>query len=323
MANGFSTVGTQDINVLISAINQRLNAEMPKMDLAYKNIAMVDSTSNAKLQHYPIHIASFNFNKKLAYENQEYSKPVVQDIVVPGVDYRTPLEMMSLGAFDDPYGIIKRQAGDFVRILSRVFDRELAKLINSNGLAYDGAAFFGLHNSNPAVPGRPNYTNLLTNTAPNKAGVMAAIKQLQSIVGPDGNLLNPDLNYRDITFVVPSVVQKISLSEVINAGLTAESVGAAAGGSTETRLAGYGNIVVMPELVDTSVPGSDRRWYAIASGFKDSRPAFIVRDYQMPQLRFVAPNDYLDHQRMAQAIYGQAAGGAGFGIPGYAIRCDY
>lgn len=322
MANAFATVGTQDVNVLISQINQRLNTEMPKMGSVYKEIALTDSTSSAKFQHYPIHITSFNFNQVLAFESAEYVKPTVIDIVVPGVDYKTPLEMQSLGAFDDPYSIIKRQAPDFIRVLSRVFDRELAKLINSNGLAYNGQAFFGVHNSNPTITGAPNNVNVL-NAAPNKAGVLAALKQLQTMIGYDGKLLLPDLDYRDITFVVPSIREKISLSEVIHAGLTAEAVGATSGGSTDTRLAGYGNIVVMPELIDTRVAGSDRRWYAIASGMKNSLPALIVRDYKMPQLRVVAPNQWLDHQRLAQAFYGEAAGGAGFGVPTTMVRCDF
>lgn len=322
MANAFATVGTQDVNVLISQINQRLNTEMPKMGSVYREIALTDSTSSAKFQHYPIHITSFNFNQVLAFESAEYVKPTVIDIVVPGVDYKTPLEMQSLGAFDDPYSIIKRQAPDFIRVLSRVFDRELAKLINSNGLAYDGQVFFGVHNSNPTITGAPNNVNVL-NAAPNKAGVLAALKQLQTMIGYDGKLLLPDLDYRDITFVVPSIREKISLSEVIHAGLTAEAVGATSGGSTDTRLAGYGNIVVMPELIDTRVAGSDRRWYAIASGMKNSLPALIVRDYKMPQLRVVAPNQWLDHQRLAQAFYGEAAGGAGFGVPTTMVRCDF
>lgn len=322
MANAFATVGTQDVNVLISQINQRLNTEMPKMGSVYKDIALTDSTSSTKFQHYPIHITSFNFNQVLAFEDAQYTKPTVIDIVVPGVDFKTPLEMQSLGAFDDPYGIIKRQAPDFIRVLSRVFDRELAKLINSNGLAYDGQAFFGVHNSNPTITGAPNNVNVL-NAAPNKAGVLAALKQLQTMIGYDGKLLLPDLDYRDITFVVPSIREKIALSEVVHAGLTAEAVGATSGGSTETRLAGYGNIVIMPELIDTRVAGSDRRWYAIASGMKNSLPALIVRDYKMPQLRFVAPNQWLEHQRLAQAFYGEAGGGAGFGIPTTMVRCDF
>ena len=323
MANAFATVGTQDVNVLISQINQRLNTEMPKMGSVYKEIAFTDSTSNAKFQHYPIHITSFNFNQVLAFESAEYVKPAVIDIVVPGVDYKTPLEMQSLGAFDDPYNIIKRQAPDFIRVLSRVFDRELAKLINSNGLAYDGQPFFGVHSSNPSNPGAPNNNNIVPNAGANKNGVLQAILRLQSMIGYDGKLLMPDLNYQDITFVVPSIKEKIGISEVIHAGLTAEAVGATSGGSTDTRLAGYGNIVVMPELIDTKVAGSDRRWYAIASGMKNSLPALIVRDFKFPQLRFVAPNQWLDHQRLAQAFYGEAAGGVGFALPTTIVRCDY
>jgi len=91
MANAFATVGTQDVNVLISQINQRLNTEMPKMGSVYKDIALTDSTSSAKFQHYPIHITSFNFNQVLAFESAEYTKPTVIDIVVPGVDYNTTL----------------------------------------------------------------------------------------------------------------------------------------------------------------------------------------------------------------------------------------
>lgn len=318
-----SIIGTQDINVLISTINQRLNVEMPKMDLVYKKIAMTDSTNINKYAHYPIHITNFNFTEKLAFENQEYSKPSVNNIVVEGKTFRTPLEMISLAKVDDPYGIVERQSGDFVRLLTRVYDRELAKLINANGLAFDSRPFFGSHSSNASVPGRPDYSNLIVNCPPNKSGVLQAIQKLQSIVGTDGNLLHPTLDVTKLTFLVPTIAAKISLAEVINAGLTAEAVAAGAGGSTETRLAGYGNILVMPELNDTSVAGSDRRWYVIVGDFKDSRPAFIVRDFQLPQLRIVAPNEYLDHEKMAMAFYGEAGGGAGFGIPGYAIRCDF
>lgn len=322
MSNAYTTSGAKT-EALISKINQQMLIEMPKMNLAYKQLAFTDSTTDSELANYPIRVTSFNFNKQLPYEDAQYTKPTIVNIVVSGVDFKTPLEMQSLGAFSNTYNLVERQAPDFMRILSRVFDREWASLINKNGLAYDGQPFFGVHKSNHALPTSPNNINVLSNTPPNKAGVLAALKQLQSMIGFDGNLLLPDLDYRDITFVVPSILEKISLSEVIHAGLTAEAVGATAGGSTDTRLAGYGNIVVVPELRNTKVAGSDKRWYALATGMKNHLPSTIVRDFKLPQLRFVPPNSYLDHQRMAQAFFGEAAGGSGYGIPSTIVRCDY
>ena len=111
--------------------------------------------------------------------------------------------------------------------------------------------------------------------------------------------------------------------EVINAGLTAEPVGASAAGSTDTRLVSYAkNVIILPELNDPTVPGSSNNWYMVATGYA-TRPAFIMRDYKQPQFHYIAPNQWLDNQYMAQGFTVRSAGGAGFGLPQSVVRCQF
>ena len=324
MANGFSVIGTQDTNVLISAINQELNTMMNAADATYRRICKVDSTSNAKFQHYPMHVTGYATRERLAYQLAEFSKPQIIDVVVQGTDFETPIEMQSLGQFDDPYGLIKDASQDALKSATRQWEIILAQLINSNGNAYDGLPFFGTHSTNASVVGRTDFSNVLVNTPPNKAGFIRGFNALQNRIGFDGRRLFPDLDQtREVICVVPTFEAYVSLLEVINAGLTAEPVGASAAGSTDTRLVSYAkNVIILPELNDPAVPGSSNNWYMVATGYS-TRPAFIMRDYKQPQFHYIAPNQWLDNQYMAQGFTVRSAGGAGFGLPQSVVRCQF
>lgn len=324
MANAFGVVGTQDVNVLISAINQELNVQMKSAESVYRKICKVDSTSNAKFQHYPMHVMAYSTKERLAYQLAEFSKPELIDILVQGTDFETPIEMQSLGAFDDPYGLIKDVSQDALKSVVRQWEILLANLINSNGTAYDGQPFFGTHNTNPGVPGRPPYSNILTSTPPNKAGFIKAFNALQNRIGYDGRRLFPDLDQtKEVICVVPTLDAWVSLAEVLNAGMTAEPVGAGAAASTDTRLVNYAkNIVILPELNDPAFVGSANRWYMVATGYA-TRPAFIMRDYMQPQFNFIPPKSWLDNQYMAMGFSVRSAGGAGFGLPQSVVQCQF
>ena len=322
MANGFTTVGTNDVNVLISGVNQQLNSTLKTMELTYRKIARTDSTSNAKTMHYPFEVSAYYMKPRLAFSTPEYTKPQIVDITVDGQDFETPIRMQSLGAFDDPYSLVKAAIADSLRSVTKLWDIELAALINRNGLAYDGRPFFGPHNSNPAAMGRPDYNNVISGAPPNKTGFLKAFNSLQQRIGYDGNRLFPDVGRRDVICVVPTEDMKISLAEVLNEGMYPTPVGAGAAASATTHLVGYAqDIVVMPELFDTSVPGSDSRWYMVVTKL-DMRPAFIVRDYKQPQFMFIAPKEYLDYERFATGFVARASGGAGYALPQSIVQCN-
>lgn len=324
--SGFNTVGTRDINVLISGINQRLQAEWGQMPKVYDQIALVDSTSNAKYQHYPVELSAYSMIQFDAFGNRPKVKPEVVDVVVEATDYTTPIRMQSQGAFDDPYAIIKRQTPDALFYASRIFDRLLAQRINATGLAgigYDGVPFFGSHSTNPAVPGRPVFNNILAGAAPNKAGFEYAFNELQQRIGYNGEYLFPSLSKGDVICLVPTEDMMVSLSEVVNAGMVPEPVGAGAAASLDNQLVGYAKkIMVLPELLSASDPGTKRRWYMINTKMS-MMPPFIVRDYWKPFVKYIPENQYLDFESMATGFYIQVAGGAGFGLPQTVIRCEF
>lgn len=323
MANGFTTIGTQDVNVLISAINQQLNTEMKAAESVYRKVCLVDSTSNAKLQHYPMNVTAYSIREQLAYQAATFSKPEVVDIFVGATDFRSPIQMASLGAFDDPYGIIERAAQDNLKSAMRQWEILLANLINGNGVwSADNQPFFGTHNSNPGVPGRATFSNVLTATPPNKAGFLKAFNTLQNVPGFDGRRLFPDLDMtREVVCVVPSLDMYVSLAEVLHAGMTAQPVGAGAAASTDTRLVNYAkNILVLPELQDPLFPDSYNTWYMICTGYA-TRPAFIMRDFKQPRFKYVPEGSWLDHQYMSHGFIVEAAGGAGFGLPHSVVKC--
>lgn len=325
MGQAFSAVGSRDVNVLISGINQRLQSEWGMMPKVYPDIALVDSTSNALLQHYPVEITAYQMMPFDAFKNRPEVTPEVLNIIVEGRDFTTPIRLQSQGAFDDPYSIVKRQTPDAMFYASRIFDQLLAAKINAtgaDGIGYDGVPFFGAHSTNPGVPGRPTFTNII-NAAPNKQGFQRAFNELQQRIGYNGNYLFPSLSKGDVTCLVPTEDMMVALSEVVNAGIVPEPVGAVAAASLDNQLKGYTKrIVVLPELLDATNPATQNRWYMINSKMS-MMPPFIVRDFWKPFFKYIPENQYLDYQRMATGFYIQAAGGAGFGIPHTVLRCEF
>jgi len=266
---------------------------------------------------YPMRIASTKEKKVGLTDNRDFSDPVIENVNVEAGRIDGHSEKYSIHDFYDVYGLLDQNSPDLIKQASGIWNRDLAVTMNRNGLAYDQLPFFsGSHPVNRHRVGSGTFNNDITASA-DTAGFKLAYQAMMDILGYDGTRMNIEMGTP--TVVVSSYDQFINFSEILNAGLYAKQVGAAAAGIT-TRLANVANLLYFPELADPTFPNSDKRWYLINTNHA-MRRAFISRNLIQPQFFMTGPNDWPRHESASRLFYYEAIGGSGYGLPQLAIRC--
>lgn len=325
MSTGFIEGSFADANALITKINQQLNQDLPLAQTVYDKISMVD-TSNAYglIAMYPFHVGG-SIEAEIGYKNpMKFSEPLIEEITCRvNMFGSNPGLLVPLYNELDPYGVVKRHANDWLRLLPKIPDRRLAKLINANGNWVDGQPFFGTHVVNREVKSglsTTTFTNDLTVTGSAENWYLTAFDALRSIPGYDGALLNVDMSY--VKIVCSSMKLGLKFIKLFNEGINAEQIGGAAA-STTTRLVGSGEVIVMPELYDPAVPNSDRQFYMINTDMLKTRPPFVVRIAHQPQIEMTSggPDDDIARSMSARGVYFKTSQGYAYGLPHKIVRC--
>lgn len=320
MASAFVTAGGRNPDVLITSINQQLNTAAPKEGLIYKEIAYVDSTSSSIDAMYPMRVASLKERPMGPTQDRNFTDAEIITINVKAGRIDGPSEIYPINQMYDLYGLLANQSYDLIRQAQKIWDRLLAYAINDNGSTiestYDRVPFFGVHSTNPGRIGAPTFNNDIVASA-DEAGFLLAWQTMQTFLGFDGTYINADMGTPII--LCPTASVKLAFDKLINEGLIAKQVAGAAASET-TQLVGWARTIIMPELVDASNPITLKRWYLLNTRHS-LRRSFIVRDFQKPQFILTGPNDFLRHTKSAKALYYEAHGGAGYGLPQLAVRC--
>lgn len=321
-AGSFGAVG-KNVEFLISSLNRKLNTTLPTIKTNYQEIAMVDREGQALTEYYPMEVSASREIDRGPTEDRQFSSAEVMNFTCDAtrIDPENG-KLIPVGDLYDPYKIVQQQAPDSIRQVSKIWDRRLARLINNNGLAYDGVPFWGTHSSNPGKVGAATFTNDIAVSGTDETSVKTIIDTMMQIPGYDGTLINEDLEMP--IFLCPNMQIKIGLDKLFNAGLIAEQVvGGAA--SSNTRLMGWGQTVLMPELIAEAKPGADRaaaakRFYVINNKYGNRR-AFILRVLREPQFYISSGSDHFFHTKNARVFYYLAYGGANYALPQLALRC--
>jgi hypothetical protein len=323
MAGSFVDVGnSKNPQLLITKINTMLNNAPPSVPTTYDKVALVDSSGMAEILVYPMRVSVALEEQKGPTEQRNFSTAEVISISCQARRVEPPGTLIPVGPIYDTYGLLRMRAPDEVKQALKIWDRALAKLINAGGVfdsnypTYDGQAFFGTHSSNPGKLGAATYSNDIV-ASTDEAGFLAAWQNMQLIPGYDGTLINVDMGKPLI--LVPTAAMKVAFDKLINEGLIAKQLAGAAA-SENTRLDGWAETVLMPELVNPLDPLSTKRWYLINRN-DNSRRAFIVRNPVKPQFRITTENDVYAHTNDALALYYKTYGGVNYGLPHLVTRC--
>lgn len=318
MSAAFTNVG-RNPEVLITLINQQLNTAPPQVETKFDKVSFVDSTTTSEIAKYPMKVATAKEQVKGPSERRDFNDAEIVSFECRAFRIEAPGEVIPLGPIFDTYGLLEGFASDLLNQSLKIWDRNLATMINANGVAYDNVPFFSnTHPVNPGKIGSGTYSNDI-NATPDEAGFLAAWQQMQLIPGYDGTLMNVDMG-RPIV-LVPNMTMKIAFSKLLNEGLIAKQVAGAAA-SENTQLVDAAEIVLMPELFDPADAKSSKRWYLI-NRTHNSRRAFIVRNPVKPKFTITTPTDSFAHTNDSRVLYYVTYGGTGYAMPQLAVRCSF
>jgi hypothetical protein len=320
---GSSDASFAKASILIQKINSQLNQDLPQAETVYQKISLVDTTSVAQITPYVFQVAG-GLEAKLGYDKPiSFGDSIVEKIYCE-VDMwgSNPGQLVPIYEEQDPYHIVQRHANEWMRQMPKIPDRRLAELINANGNWADNTPFFGTHVVNRNVKSdlaTKTFTNDITVSGSPEAWYLQGYDTLRNILGYDGTRLSVDLSY--VKIVCSSMTMGLPFIKLFNAGINAEQIGGAAG-STTTRLVGSGEVIVMPELYDPNVPGSDRRFYMIASDMLTTRPPFITRIRMAPQIFMSSggPDDLMARNMSKRGIWYKTSMGVSYGLPHKIVR---
>ena len=319
MGKPFAQAGGQNPDLLITTINQAWNKAGVPEGVLYPEVCYV-ANGGGVIEEYPMHVAAVSEKDVDDTAERDFSTAYVIDVTSRSKRIDGPATLLPLSESRDPYGILEGAAPSIIRRGDRMWDRRLAKVMNANPVCYDGKAIYATdHPVNPSVAGSGTYSNDLSNTDLDEAGLTAAFQALLDIPGADGNRYNADLGVP--TIVVPTEQLALKARKLLNEGLIAKVFGAnTAAASESTQLVGRAAVQLLPELNDPAVNSSNKRWYVIRNNAKPAA-GWIVRITRRPQMMLTKPTDHLAVSRNALALFYWAEGGVDPGLPQVQVRC--
>jgi hypothetical protein len=312
-------VGFGSADQLITVINTALSQKPPESVL-YPRISWVNNSAPGVKAIFPLMLATEKEKVKGWTEARDWTDPYILKLAVE--EARIDLEHVKWSIEEDvidPYGVLKSSSNMLVNAAIRMWDRQLAQLINANGLCYDGVSFF--NTAHPVQVGNAalgTYTNDLANNDLDEAGLTAALQALNDIKGANGNLYHANLGTP--LLVVPNWQLELKARKLLNAGLIGKVVIAATSAASEsTQLVGAADLVKLEELNDLSVNNANKRWYLMRTNVMPHGP-FITRIARQPRYDYSGKGGVLDVMYAAQGYYGSAYGGVGYGLPQTIVR---
>ena len=319
MANNFAQIGAR-LDLLASRLNFALNNNAVEIETVYQEIAFVDETGiggkGSELAQYPIRVLSQRPTKKGDTEVRDDAEPVVWNLTAGSSRIDIFSEYYSVSESRDPYGLFKSDAPDALNNAALHWQELCADVINTNPVCYDGTAFFGTHKANAAVANTTDFSNDLTNTDLDEAGIVAGFGLLSKVPGPGGQLVNAMI--KDPVVLCGTYEQYRKARKIAQEGaLLAKVFGNNAAAAAEsTGWGGEFKPIFMPQL---SIPGGDslKRWYPINRASTKRRP-LIVRVTSKPRFEIDLSEK---GKRNAIRVFAWAEGDVAPGLPHSIVRC--
>jgi len=243
--------------------------------------------SNTRDQRYPF-VQSLSLAMREWVGERRFNNVVLDGFTVTNKKWESSLDIQRTDVEDDQYGAYTGQLiPDLAYNAKLLPDREIASVISTNAVGFDGVAFFSA--SHPVDPSNLAATNPLTSsavqsnalttgalTAPNLAAAQAA---MMSFVGPSGQ---PMGCMGDTILVPPSL--KFTADTLANATFypTAQNGTASIFGSQQNVWQSQYRVVVSPWIADTGNPAT-AVWYLLDCRRPNLRP-FFWQEREAPQL---------------------------------------
>jgi len=319
-------VSTQDLTTLFTAVDTAFNHFKFDEETVADKFSYV-STQRGRLTVLPFsspagreEIWPLGTDRK-KMDPQIFEATVTNDRIAP------PDEQVFQATLDwDRYQILSGNLAKFTSRAKRIWDRQLASMIIANPLSYDGVSVFNTaHPVNPVAPALGTYSNDLTGTDLDEAGLTSAIQAMAQVRWLDGNIIAMPMT--DMYVVTGSKALELKARKLIWGTLTPQA-GTAANTSVAASNVMPGmkgmikDVIYLPELIDpTDVTNSSKRWYLVNASDVGFRP-FVVNIVHWPLFHFIglSPNDYT-RVRLGAVSYGwEANGGVAPGAPQMVVR---
>lgn len=217
----------------------------------------------------------------------------------------------------DPYGLIMQSIPAMARWGKHLWAWLVARALmngagSADGKAYDKVDYFSAsHLVNPLDTGGDTYSNVLTNTDIDDAGLAAAMDALGKIVDLNGkSLANAGMALP--TVMVPTRNLWVKAARLLYpGGLIPNSAGTA---PMTTVYAGMAALVYNPYLFSeaSNKTTAAKTWFLISDA---GRKPLIARETKAPQIVVTNEADWPKHQRDALLAYISAYCSVGYGEP--------
>lgn len=312
----FASVGTKDPNLLVTSVNKELMKVPVDTEVRSLRFARVDTTSKGIEAVYPMRATAVAEKEVALTADRDVTDAYVESITVRMGRIDGPCERIPINEDVDVYGLVEDFSSDMIKQGKTLWDRRVAAYINKNGLSVDNVPMFsGAHPGRPGLVGSPFSNDIVAGS--DSSGFHKVWDLAASYVGYDGQYINRDMVKPLI--LAPTIRIHNDFAEFLTKGTYAKPAGTGAV-AIDTRMDSMADVIYMPELVDPSVPGSDKRWYFINTSH-GLRRAFILRIVQQPKYTMTTEKDWAKHVSETRLLYYVAYGGVGFGLPHLAIRC--
>lgn len=220
----------------------------------------------------------------------------------------------------DFYGVMEPNLTGALSRANLIFDQLLAIAICSNPVTvYDNLTYFIATVSHPYNPNRPElgkFRNKWTGVALDRAGITRAADYFTSMRSYDGKIQRKrGKRY----LVVATEDQETRARKFLQEGLIASDAGTA---SESTSLRGkFEDVLLLPELGDTSIGGNPKMWLACRVSAENDRP-FVINSPERPYTYIdgLNPNDVTRVLKRGVQYGVRACVGAGFLYPQQCVQ---
>lgn len=275
-------LGNADVAGLFTEINAELREAPYSSELIAPKIAWVRMGAAGLKTRFPLQMVSNAYVKRAPGEPTPAQKVELAEFACEVAELDPNAYFLSnIDLQGDVYGLVKPNLPQILNRAMLSLDQELALWIVSNAVnVYDGLAMWqtsALHPYNPRRPELGKFANKFTGKTITRANLTAALDYFVKMRGFDGAIeRKPGV----VHLVVSTKDQATRARKYIQEGVIASDAG---GASESTTLKGeFGEVIVFPELGDTTKGGDPRNWLAVRCASESDRP-FVLNVPQMPQ----------------------------------------
>ena len=286
-------LGPADVLGLFSEINAELREAPYSTELIAPKIAWVRMGAAGLRTRFPLQMVSNAYVKRAPGEPTPARKVELAEFACEVAELDPDAYHLSnLDLQGDVYNLVKPNLPQILNRAMLSLDQELAAWIVSNAVnSYDGLAHWQTAANHPYNPKRPEigkFANKFTGRNITRANLTFALDYFTKMRGFDGNIeRKPGV----INLVVSTKDQASRARKFIQEGVIASDAGTA---SESTTLKGeFGEVIVFPEIGDTTKGGDPKNWLAVRAASEMDRP-FVVNAPKVPQsyIDGLNPSDY-------------------------------